>query len=89
MTRRRQPEARTTFRVDLRVEPHVADATRTLRRGLKYLLRACGLRAVSTIEVQPDTSNQIAGAFHQLRCDVQQRRARRAIRRQHRSNVNE
>jgi hypothetical protein len=25
-----------------------------LRRGLKYLLRACGLRAISVVELHPD-----------------------------------
>jgi hypothetical protein len=54
MTRRPRPESRPTFRIELRVEPHVADATRALRRGLKFLLRACGLRAISAVELHPD-----------------------------------
>jgi hypothetical protein len=68
---------RPTFRIDLRAEPHVADATRTLRRGLKYLLRACGLRAISVVKIPPDTSNQIAETFHHLRRSVAARRAAR------------
>jgi hypothetical protein len=53
MTRRPRSEQQPTFVLTLRVEPHVADATRALRRGLKYLLRACRLRAVDVREV-PD-----------------------------------
>jgi hypothetical protein len=51
MTARERPEQRATFVLTLRVEPHVADATRALRRGLKFLLRACGLRAVDVHEI--------------------------------------
>jgi hypothetical protein len=54
MTHRPRPEPRPVFVLTLRVEPYVADATRALRRGLKYLLRACGLRAISAVELHPD-----------------------------------
>ena len=37
------------FRIELAARPGV-DATRALRRGLKYLGRACGFRAVSVTE---------------------------------------
>jgi hypothetical protein len=45
---------RPTFRIALRAEPHVADTIKALRRGLKFLLRACGLRAISVVELHPD-----------------------------------
>jgi hypothetical protein len=74
MTRRPRPEERATFRVVFRVEPHVADATRALQRGLKFCLRACGLRCVDAVEVRHDTANQIADAFTELRRNVRTRR---------------
>jgi hypothetical protein len=65
-----RPEDRPAFQIVQRVEPHVTDADYALKRGLKFLLRACGLRAVSAVEVQPDPANQTAHAFDQLRRDV-------------------
>jgi hypothetical protein len=55
-TRRPRHEPRPTFRIELRAEPHVADTIKALRRALKYLLRVCGLRAVSidVHEIPPD-----------------------------------
>jgi hypothetical protein len=54
MTARERPEQRSTFVLTLRAEPHVADTIKALRRGLKYLLRACGLRAIGAVELHPD-----------------------------------
>jgi hypothetical protein len=51
---RPRPEPRPTFRIELRAEPHVADTIKALRRALKYLLRTCGLRAISAVELHPD-----------------------------------
>jgi hypothetical protein len=51
MTERPRPEERATFWVVFRVEPHVTDATRALRRALKFCLRACGLRCIDLREV--------------------------------------
>jgi hypothetical protein len=67
---RRRPEPRPVFQLTLRAEPHVADTIKALRRGLKFLLRACGLRAISAIELRPDPANQIADVFTELRRDV-------------------
>jgi hypothetical protein len=47
-----------TFRVELRPEPGVVDPTHALRRGLRILLRAFGLRAVSAVELPPDDGKQ-------------------------------
>ena len=43
-------EPRPEFVIVLRPEPHVADPIRALRRGVKYLLRGCGLRVVTLRE---------------------------------------
>jgi hypothetical protein len=44
-------EKRPTFRLVLRAEPRV-DPVPALKRGLKFLLRRCGLRCISVEEIQ-------------------------------------
>jgi hypothetical protein len=51
---RARPEPRPTFRIELRAEPHVTATIKALRRALKFLLRVCGLRAISAVELHPD-----------------------------------
>jgi hypothetical protein len=41
------------FVIELCCKPGI-DSTRALRRGLKFLGRTCGLRAVSVTEIAPD-----------------------------------
>jgi len=41
-----KPTGRATFVVRLRVEPHIADGDRALRRALKVILRRFGVRAL-------------------------------------------
>ena len=41
---------RPIFVLRLRPDPHVADATRSLRRALKVILRRFGLRAIDVQE---------------------------------------
>jgi hypothetical protein len=53
---RQHPPDRPVFQLTLRAEPHVVDATRALRRALKFCLRACGLRCVDAVEVRHDTA---------------------------------
>jgi hypothetical protein len=48
--------ARPTYLVRLRPEPGV-DAVHALRAALKYLLRRCGMRAIS---VEEEKANQLA-----------------------------
>jgi hypothetical protein len=50
MTARERPEQRATFVLTLRAEEPATDAVHRLRRGLKYLLRVCRLRAVDVRE---------------------------------------
>jgi hypothetical protein len=45
--------APTRFLIELTTKPGT-DPIRSLRRGLKYLGRACGLRAVRVEELHPD-----------------------------------
>src|SRR3981189_201254 len=47
----RQRPGQPVFVLTLRAEPHVADTIKALRRGLKFLLRVCGLRAISAVEL--------------------------------------
>jgi hypothetical protein len=76
MMERRRPSTRfvVTF-----IAGHGADnsgAIRSLRAVLKNALRRHGLRAIDIREESvppPDVSNQIAGAFGQLRHDVRNR----------------
>jgi hypothetical protein len=50
--RQHPPDHRPVFVLTLRGEG--PDVIHRLRRGLKYLLRACGLRAISVVELHPD-----------------------------------
>jgi hypothetical protein len=45
---------RPTFLLRLRPEKTVGSPIRALRRGLKFLLRSCGLRALSVEEIPHD-----------------------------------
>jgi hypothetical protein len=49
---------RPVFVVRLQAEPHVPDPVRSLRAGLKRLLRGYGLRCISIEQAQPTTDNQ-------------------------------
>jgi hypothetical protein len=56
--------------------PGVTDSIKALRATLKNALRRHGLRAIDIREESasaPDTSNQIADAFTELRRDVRNR----------------
>jgi hypothetical protein len=69
------------FQVTLLAARGTDDATaiRALRRGLKYLLRACGLRAISAVELHPETPHEPArGGIRRLPRHDRARAASRA-----------
>ena len=60
-TRRTRPEPRPVYVLTLLAEGPATDVIHRLRRGLKFLLRVCRLRAISAVEIHPDPANQVAG----------------------------
>jgi hypothetical protein len=71
----RASERREAYIVTLRPEPHT-DPIRALRRGLKYLLRVCGLRAIHVREQNESDAVVVAQSI----ADRHGRRARGAAR---------
>ena len=59
--RQHPPEPRPIFQLTLRAEEPATDAIHPLRRGLKFLLRVCHLRAISIVELHPDPPDDSAG----------------------------
>jgi hypothetical protein len=53
-TRRTRPEPRPVYVLTLLAEGPATDVIHRLRRGLKFLLRVCRLRAISAVELHPD-----------------------------------
>jgi hypothetical protein len=53
----------TRFLLELTAKPGT-DPIRSLRRGLKFLGRACGLRAIRVEELHHDDHSPVQGSLH-------------------------